>query len=179
MRIEIIDTDLAKRRLNSIAALKSQHWSYPIESQIKWLMQNVAVSDKHVLGWNEATLIGYLRIVSAQGMQGEEVLPLAIVDTVCIDRNHRRRGLGLELMGVANRAINHASGVGLLACPPSFVHFYERCRWTVLSVPLVATAQMRDLLPENNVPLIYDPMRHVSRSPLRVSTLESAGLPRV
>jgi len=127
MRIELVSTDLlGQRKLASIIALKSQYWPYPLQSQVEWFKQNAGASDSHVLGWKGDNLVGYLRIVPAKGMQEHRTVPLAIVDTVCIDGNHRRQSLGLELMTRGNEAIHLAGRVGLLASAPSLLAFYQR-----------------------------------------------------
>jgi len=170
VRVEMIATNvLGEKRLSSIIALKSQHWPYPIESQIKWFGQNVLATDKHVLGWKGDVLVGYLRMVPADGMQERKAVQLAIIDTVCIARDHHRQSLGLELMTAANHAIQLASRVGLLACAPDLLPFYKRCNWTLFPSPVQAAAEMRALLPEGNVLLIYDPALRLGQAPLQVS----------
>lgn len=135
VRIEIINTDsLGEKRLSSIFALKAQHWPYPIESQVKWFEQNAASVDKHLLGWKDHVLVGYLRIVSADGIQEDNTVPLAIVDTVCIDRNHHRQLLGIELMAACNRAIHSANRVGLLACAPEVLPILQTLRLDAVSL---------------------------------------------
>lgn len=170
MRVEMVDSDLlGQQRLRSIIALKSQHWPHPAESQTKWFMQNVTATDRHMLGWKDNLLIGYLRIVSALGVQDRNCIALAIFDTVCIDRNHQRQSLGLELMTAGNAAIHVAGRVGLLACPPHLLPFYERCHWTLFPSRIKAAAEMRALLPEGHAAVVYDPASRLNRSPLQVS----------
>jgi predicted GNAT family N-acyltransferase len=170
MRIEIISTDLlGEKQLTSIIALKSQYWPYPLQSQAEWFKQNAETSDSHVLGWKADNLVAYLRLVPAKGMQEHRTVPLAIVDTVCIDSNHRRQSLGLELMTRGNEAIHLVGRVGLLASAPSLVPFYQRCGWSSFPLPVQPSAALRALLPEGSAALTYDPVLRLSRLRLDVS----------
>jgi hypothetical protein len=173
MRIEIISTDLVEQKtLTSIIALKSQYWPHPIESQIKWFKQKAGASDSHVLGWRNDSLVGYLRLVPVKGMQEHRTVPLTIVDTVCVDARYHRQSLGLGLMSRGNDAIHLAGRVGLLACSPSLLPFYQRCDWTSFSLPVQRCAELRALLPEGSATLIYDPTLRLSRLPLEVLAVE-------
>jgi hypothetical protein len=170
MRIEIISTDLLEQKqFTSIIALKSQYWPYPLQSQVKWFKHNTGASDSHMLAWKDDNLVGYLRLVPAKGMQGHKTVPLAIVDTVCIDGNHRRQSLGLELMTRGNEAIHLAGRVGLLVSAPPLVPFYKRCGWTSFPLPVQPSAELCALLPEGSAALTYDPALRLSRLRLEVS----------
>jgi len=170
MRLELLDTDvLGGERIDAIIALKSQHWPYPRDSQVEWFAQHVAASDRHLLGWKDDTLIGYLRIVRADGMQGLRMVPLALVDTVCIDRACQGKTFGVALMAGANRAIRDSGRVGLLACARHLVTFYARCDWTSLSSSVEATSDLAGILPGGNTFLVYDPTTRLTQAPLHVS----------
>jgi predicted GNAT family N-acyltransferase len=171
MRLELLSTDLlGNERLDAIISLKSQHWPYPRDSQVKWFTRHVAVSDRHLLGWRDDRLVGYLRIVSADGIQESNMIPLALVDTVCVDQAAQGKAFGVALMAAANRAIHGADRVGLLACAMRFVAFYQRCGWTSLSLSVETASDVADVLPaEGNALLVYDPTTRLSRAPLHVS----------
>jgi hypothetical protein len=173
MRIEITSTHLLEQKtLTSIIAVKSQYWPHPIDSQLNWFKQNAGATDSHVLGWKNDSLVGYLRLVPAKGMQEHRTVPLTIVDTVCVDARYQRQSLGLGLMSRGNDAIHLAGRVGLLACDPSFFPFYKRCDWALFSFPVQRSKELRALLPEGSAILIYDPALRLSRLPLEVLAVE-------
>jgi hypothetical protein len=169
IRIEAISTDsLGTKRINSIVALKSQHWPYPVQSQLHWFAQHVTASDLHLLGWKDDGLCGYLRIVLASGVQESGTLQLAIVDTVCVDRRCQRKMLGIVMLAAANHIIRKGGRIGILACAKHLVPFYYKCDWSLFSSPVKTTADFANLLPETSSILIYDPTGRLIRSPLQV-----------
>jgi len=170
MRLELLGADvLGNERLDAIMSLKSQHWPYPRDSQVEWFARHVAVSDQHLLGWKDDILVGYLRIVRAYGMQECNIIPLALVDTVCIDRAWQSRAFGVALMAAANRAISSADSVGLLACAKCLVPFYRRCDWTSLSLHVETTSDVAGILPRGHAFLVYDPTTRLTQTCLHVS----------
>jgi predicted GNAT family N-acyltransferase len=170
MRLELFDTDiLGGERVDAIIALKSQHWPYPLASQVKWFAQHVTASDQHLLGWNDDILVGYLRLVRAEGGQTCKMIPLVLVDTVCVSRTCQGKGYGMALMAAANRAIRGADRVGLLACAIRLVGFYQRCEWSPFSSSVDAACDVSGVLPEGNAFMVYDPAIRLSQAPLHVS----------
>jgi predicted GNAT family N-acyltransferase len=170
IRLELSRTESVGRdRLDAIIALKSQHWPYPYESQARWFADNVAPSDQHLLAWRKDALIGYLRTIEAEGMQGGVATPLTLVDTVCIDRKEQGKGFGAVLMHAANHAIRQVGRSGLLACSAGLKGFYLRCEWTLFSSSVEAAAEVAGLLPAGSAFLIFDPTRRIAAAPLRVS----------
>jgi predicted GNAT family N-acyltransferase len=157
---------LASGQVNAIVALKSQHWLYPLESQRQWFSQHVSPRDWHVLGWANDRLLAYLRIVWALGAQGPAKFPLAILDTVCVDRNHQKQGIGLNLMQIASRSIDEAAALGLLGCQHSLVAFYARCGWTSLWHPVVIAPELAKLLPQGHSIMVRDPHMLLAATPL-------------
>jgi predicted GNAT family N-acyltransferase len=178
MRLELLDTDvLGNERLDAIISLKSQHWPYPRDSQVEWFTRHVAASDRHLLGWKDDTLVGYLRIAQAEGMQENKMIPLALVDTVCIDRAYRGKTFGADLMAAANRAIRSTDRVGLLACAKRLIEFYKRCAWAPLALSVEAASDVAGILPRGNVFLVYDPTSRLSQAPLHVSAPIARNVP--
>src|SRR5262249_46980360 len=120
-------------------------------------------------GWKGDILVGYLRIVRARGMQECNIIPLALVDTVCVDRAWQSKAFGVALMAAANRAISSTDRVGLLACTKCLVPFYKRCDWTSLPLSVEATSDLAGILPRGHVFLVYDPTTRLTQTRLHVS----------
>ena len=177
LRFELHRTDaLTSCHLDAIIALKRQHWHHPARSQRRWFEQNVTADDRHLLGSAEGEIVAYLRIVRAAATQGAEPLPLALVDTVCVHRSRREKGLGTQLMIAANGAIVVAGEVGLLACAASLAPFYRRCAWSIFSGPVTFTApDLVRLIPANQTILVHDPGSRLMKGSLRISPSPDRG----
>src|SRR5579871_3854542 len=101
--------DLGPAALDSIIQLKSQEWPYPDQSQRQWFATKTYPDDLHVLMRLGETLVGYVRLVSAQVRSQ----PVRLIDTVVIDRARQRQGLGIKLM---EQVHNLAACPTLLSC---------------------------------------------------------------
>jgi predicted GNAT family N-acyltransferase len=120
---------LSGRQVDEIARLKMQSWPYGYASQVDWIREKTAPSDRHVMLRRKGALCAYLRLTERR-IVAPVGLPLVLgVSTVCVDEVMRRAGLGRRLMSVARDVIVKADVVGLLCCGERLVPFYESCDW--------------------------------------------------
>jgi predicted GNAT family N-acyltransferase len=168
---ELRTTRSLGQSLHAVLALKAQHWPYAVESQMRWFERHVRPSDQHLLGWAGGDLLAYLRVVRAAGRQdGAKCRAVGLLDTVIVDRAHRRKGLGRALMTAVNRMIADEQAIGLLGCDPDLVSFYSHCDWRVFSHPVhFDSDELAKLLPAGVARLAFDPAQGLSPAPLHLS----------
>ena len=120
--------------LRNIAVLKNQHWPYGMDSQIRWMKDNVSDEDSHLLGLNEGhKLVAYITVaklcVVIDGVSNNSIG----IGGVCIDKELERQGYGRILVNKANDFIRQQSSNGLLLCKEKLVDFYKKCGWLDVS----------------------------------------------
>jgi len=114
---EIKHLDLISKERMEIIELKMQFWNYDIESQKKWIKENVKDNDKHILLYNENILIGYGLIMERN---------CKIIDGIIIDENYRGKGYGgILLKNIIEKIRNN----GFLLCEEQNVKYYEKYDW--------------------------------------------------
>lgn len=126
-------TDLTVREKLKIAELKDQHWKYGIDSQIKWIMENILDNDYHVLG-EENTKSGYVlrayfNMVNIKIKLDKDEIEAIGIGNVCVDKNVEHSGYGKLLVLKANEYINLSEKQGALLCRKSLVDFYRKFGW--------------------------------------------------
>lgn len=131
MKFEFVKHSLiGNQNIDNIAILKSQHWNYPIESQKKWIEENIEEEDIHLLLTNnDNQLIAYLSLVEIEVThQGGKDLMLG-VGSVCVDKNYLGQHLGLLLMNLVDYYLKRNKKEGILLCSDKLVLFYEKSGW--------------------------------------------------
>jgi predicted GNAT family N-acyltransferase len=126
----IKNKDLSAKNLNNIVTLKSEHWKYNFEEQVKWIRENIKENDYHLLLIdNASSLIGYMNLVEivVKSDLGEET-KLGI-GNVCISENVQGKGYGILLMQIAIFILNNLGNSGVLLCKPALNHFYQNAGW--------------------------------------------------
>jgi predicted GNAT family N-acyltransferase len=120
---------LSDREIDEIARLKMQSWRYSYTSQVHWIREKTAPTDRHVMLRRNGVLCAYLRLTE-RCIVAPVGLPVVLgVSTVCVDETMRRAGVGRRLMATARDVILDANAIGLLCCGERLVPFYESCDW--------------------------------------------------
>ena len=73
-----------KQDLNQIAELKDQHWTYGIESQIDWFINNTESDDIHIMGFEQNVLKAYLSICTVIAKLDGSIQERLGVGCVCV-----------------------------------------------------------------------------------------------
>ena len=124
-----------------IAALKDQHWTHGLDSQLRWIADNTRAGDVHLLGEDAAgRLAAYMTLFQVQARLDETALSALGVGCVCVDKTALGQGLGKKLMAAASRYIREREAPGILLCKESLVGFYSKCGWNRLSYETATVA---------------------------------------
>jgi len=113
---KIRDCDLSPHLNEQIIQLKNQYWKYSVESQKKWMEDNIKQTDNHILLTKNKKIIGYL-LISGRNVN--------IIDSFIIDEEHRGLGYGGMMMKYVSK---HNEGDFLL-CKTKNIKFYEKYGW--------------------------------------------------
>lgn len=128
MKFEFIKhTDITDKQLEDIALIKSQHWKYPLESQIKWFKENLIESDIHLLMLNGDRLIGYLTITDVELTVDNERINACGLGSVCIDKDFLHKGYATKLVKEASSYISEKEKIGCLLCKENLIRLYGGC----------------------------------------------------
>lgn len=123
-------SDLAAGMLEAIIRLKGQYWKYPLESQRRWIRDNIEDGDLHLCIKNaQQHLIGYLNLVRVKIIVDGDVIKYCGVGNVCVDAKHRKRNFGTLLMSVCNYYLPFLEKRGVLLCAQGLAGFYEKAGW--------------------------------------------------
>lgn len=136
MKIEtyILDNyEMSMYDLESIAKLKEQYWAYGIDSQMKWMENNLQNYDKHLMikvsGDEKGILLAYMNLTDIKAEIDETQCSVIGVGNVCVERKFEHKGWGKILMNEANHFIETSGKLGILLCKSELISFYKKCGW--------------------------------------------------
>ena len=128
--------DLSINEGLQIAYLKDQHWQYGVESQIRWMKDNLFDDDKHLMGTvhdgNQQLLKAYTTLTSINVDFDGEVFECIGIGNVCVDKDSHHLGVGRLLMMESERYIKNQHKCGILLCKDPLIPFYEKCGWKLI-----------------------------------------------
>lgn len=133
MQFEFIKhSECSDKLLNDICELKKQHWNYPMEAQKQWLKENILYNDIHLLlKDSQGLLIAYLSLVEIRVNYQGIIVDMLGVGSVCVDKNHIGKHLGLLLMNLVDFYLKKHKKQGVLLCNDKLVDFYSKCGWSL------------------------------------------------
>ena len=138
MDIKVIHhKDIDKNSLLEICKIKSVFGDYTIESQVKWIKENINDNDIHFLLYNSEKLVGYLNVVIVDVKVDNETEKVYGVGNVCV--NNKGKGVGKELMQELNNFIVEKGKMGLLFCKENLINFYTKCNWETINLDSIKT----------------------------------------
>ncbi len=147
-------TELTDQELNSLIALKQQHWGYTDEEQRRWFSENIMTDDYHLQIYRGGVLLAYLNIVHVDiTINNQDLVGLLGIGNVCVNNNYGRVGMGSILMSVANSFIKKERSCGLLLCHGELTEFYKKSEWEIC----VSTAVLVNDKPFAETLMLYDP----------------------
>ena len=128
MELEIIKhRDILFRDILRVIEIKSVAWPYPVESQLKWLIDNLDEDDEHVFLKDGAQDLAYLNLVKIQfTADGTEYAAYGLGNVCAVEKG---KGYGRELMERVNKYIKSVGACGLLFCKTPLIPFYARFDW--------------------------------------------------
>ena len=131
MELEIIKhNDILFRDLIRGIALKNVAWPHPIESQLKWIIDNMHSEDMHVFLSEEGKDVAYMTLSPVTGiLNGIETDFLGIG---CVCSALKGMGYGNRLMQEVNRYLEKRNAKGLLFCREGVIKFYQKNNWQLI-----------------------------------------------
>lgn len=124
--------DLDPISLDKIVSLKMQHWNYKKVDQKRWISENIADNDYHLmLNDNRGEIIAYLNIVNLN-INIEKAIKFYLgVGNVCVNKEFGGNGYGMLIMNAANFFIKNLGLPGILLCKESLNNFYQKTGWVL------------------------------------------------
>lgn len=131
MDLEIIKhNDILFRDLLRGIAVKNVAWPHPIESQVKWIIDNLYPEDYHVFLTEEGKDKAYMTLSPVRGeMNGTETVFWGVG---CVCTSSKGEGNGGLLLEKTNQFLLKKGIKGLLFCRRQLIPFYEKYDWKVV-----------------------------------------------
>ena len=121
-----------------IAGLKDQHWKYGMQSQIKWIDENIQPNDLHLVGRMKNTeddfLCAYLNMIQVNVLFDEILYECLGIGNVCVDKRCEHAGYGIKLIKHANQILKQKNKQGVLLCKDMLLAFYSKCGWNQIKL---------------------------------------------
>lgn len=134
--LEIIrHNDILFRDLLRAVAVKNVAWPHPVESQVKWIIDNMQPDDMHVFLKENGEDMAYMTLSPVTATVNGMETPFMGVGCVCAAE--RGAGLGNLLMGSVNTWLVDNNYKGLLFCKKKLVNFYTKNGWSVIDPAIV------------------------------------------
>lgn len=119
----------SEEQLKDICKFKNLNWNYPLESHRKWLDNNLADGDTHLLLYENQELVGYLNIVNVDVLSDATSISALGIGNVCIHPDCKGLGLGVLIMSAAKYFCRKNDRMGILLCQDKNTAFYDACNW--------------------------------------------------
>lgn len=113
--------------LLAVCNLKSLNWKFPMESQKRWITDNLKSDDFHFLFYSDSELVGYANLINVTNFRADETIRIVGLANVCTKEHGK--GYGNLLMNSLNDYIVELNAAGLLFCKESLVKFYTKFFW--------------------------------------------------
>lgn len=115
MELEIIKhRDILFRDLLRAIAVKSVAWPHPIESQVKWIVDNMQPDDMHIFLKDGGEDMAYMTLSPVNAVMNEAENSFMGVGCVCSAK--QGVGLGKQLVESVNKWLSDNNFKGLLFC---------------------------------------------------------------
>ena len=111
-------------------SIKNRAWPFPVESQIKWIIDNMRPEDLHVFLTDGGEDKAYMTLSLVKGeMNGAETVFWGVG---CVCSSSKGEGYGGLLLEKTNQYIFGNGARGLLFCKNTLIPFYEKYGWKVV-----------------------------------------------
>ena len=129
--LEIIrHNDILFRDLLRAVAEKNVAWPHPVESQVKWIIDNMQPDDMHVFLKENGEDKAYMTLSPVTAPMNGVDTPFMGVGCVCAVQ--RGVGLGNVLMESVNKWLVENGHRGLLFCKNNLIKFYQKNGWNLI-----------------------------------------------
>ena len=129
--LEIIKhKDILFRDLLRAVAVKNVAWPHPVESQVKWIIDNMQPNDLHVFLKENDKDCAYMTLSHVTATVNGVETPFMGVGCVC--SAHPGMGGGKSLVVNVNKYLKENNFKGLLFCKESLLGFYSKYNWVLV-----------------------------------------------
>ena len=111
-------------------SLKSVAWPYPVESQVKWIIDNMRIDDMHVFLIDAGKDLAYMTLSPVKGWVNGSLVSFYGVGCVC--SANPGRGYGKMLIKSVNEYLLNNNCRGLLFCKKDLMGFYGKYNWELV-----------------------------------------------
>ena len=126
----ITHSDATSEDINQAIAVKQKVWPYPLESQKKWMEENLTSDDIHVFFFFFGENVAYMNLVGIQVWINDKLFDGYGIGNVCA--SIKGRGYGNKLVKLTNSYLEENDKLGLLFCHTPLIKFYSGCSWVLL-----------------------------------------------
>lgn len=110
--------------------LKQKAWPYPLDSQKRWIEENLSPEDIHVFLVADGEYAAYMNLVKIQVCINDQMYDSYGIGNVCA--SIKGRGYGNKLVRLTNSYLVEVNKLGLLFCHTPLIRFYSECNWEML-----------------------------------------------
>lgn len=140
MELEIIKhKNILFRDILRAIAIKTVAWPHPLESQVKWIVDNMHNEDLHVFLKEEDKDVAYSTLSPVLGILNGN--PKSFLGLGCVCSVKRGVGYGRVLVMQVNEYLMSNNAIGLLFCKDAITDFYEKYDWIVIPEDRVMLAE--------------------------------------
>ena len=131
MELQLIrHNDILFRDILRVISVKSVAWPYPIESQIKWIIDNMRTNDIHAFIRENDVDKAYMSLIPVVSLMNGHKEPFMGVGCVC--SVNPGMGGGKSLIISINQYFDTENYKGLLFCKESLISFYRKYNWKLI-----------------------------------------------
>lgn len=123
-------SDASPEIIDRVIALKQKAWPYPLESQKKWIEENLSAEDIHVFLIADHEYAAYLNLIKIQVCVNDQIYDGYGIGNVCA--SIKGKGFGNKLVRLTNNYLVEINKPGLLFCHTPLIRFYTGCNWELL-----------------------------------------------
>jgi ribosomal protein S18 acetylase RimI-like enzyme len=121
---------LSKKEIIEILKLKKSFWKFSLKSQMVFFNKHYYEFDINNLLYLNKKLVGY-NILKKRSFFGKKKGKYYYLDTLIIDKSHRKKNYGSILMNLSNLLIKNYNSHAMLLCKKQNIKFYKRFDWTI------------------------------------------------
>lgn len=116
--------------LNRVIAIKQVAWPYPVDSQLRWMRDNLRDDDVHAFLQEDGRDVAYLNIAWVSACINGVNVRCAGVGNVC--SKFTGGGYGKSLIIKTEEYFARNNLIGILFCKNALVGFYEKYNWKLI-----------------------------------------------
>lgn len=129
--LEIIrHNDILFHDLLRAVAVKNVAWPHSVDSQLKWIIDNMQPDDLHVFLKENGEDLAYMTLSTVTAFVNGVDTPFKGVGCVCSSKHGV--GFGKQLMKNVNKWLQDNNYKGLLFCKKELVQFYKKYGWNLI-----------------------------------------------